>query len=102
MKKKIIISFLDGRTREPKTFGQLGQDSGYVLYETLIEGRFTDPAELRVTVHDRGHVFVDEEVRGILSRMPGGTGGRLPISVVQGSFRNTTKVQQYCHRCTQY
>ena len=42
----------------PPTFGQLGLDSGFVLYETYLPDRvYPDPAELRVAkLHDRAHV----------------------------------------------
>jgi hypothetical protein len=48
----------------------LGQANGFVLYETDIVKMFTDPAELNIpAMHDRGYVFVNEEPRGILSRV---------------------------------
>ena len=51
------------------TFEQIGQNRGFVLYETAIEKLFTDPAELAIDVlHDRANVYVNAELRGILSR----------------------------------
>lgn len=51
------------------TFEQLGQNRGFVLYETDLKKMFTDPAELKIDVlHDRANVFVNQEFRGILSR----------------------------------
>ena len=51
------------------TFEQLGQNRGFVLYETDLGKMFTDPAELKIDVlHDRANVFVNQEFRGILSR----------------------------------
>ena len=42
----------------------MGQGHGYVIYETLINANYSDPARLEVLgVHDRGYVFVDGELK---------------------------------------
>lgn len=81
----------------PMTFEQLDQENGFVLYETQIRQLFTDPAKLEIEgkifqfffflntldincsafilgsfihsgIHDRGYVFVNQQLRGVLSR----------------------------------
>jgi len=48
----------------PKTFEELGQNQGFVLYETVVLDTFSDPAKLEITgLHDRGYVFVDGELQ---------------------------------------
>ncbi len=50
------------------TFEQLGLDFGYVLYSTTLRGPF-EKLPLNVGgLHDRAHVFVDGELRGIVER----------------------------------
>lgn len=52
----------------PQTMEQLGQDFGYVLYSSTLEGPF-EPAELRFTqLHDRAHIFLDGRLLGIRER----------------------------------
>lgn len=54
---------------KPKTFEELDQYSGLVLYETELPTMDLDPALLKVDqIHDRAHVFVDQELVGTLSR----------------------------------
>ena len=44
----------------PPTFGDLWQDSGFVLYETTVPSMFRQPEKLEVDgLRDRGYVFVD-------------------------------------------
>uniref|UniRef100_A0AAG5CMF8 Beta-galactosidase n=1 Tax=Anopheles atroparvus TaxID=41427 RepID=A0AAG5CMF8_ANOAO len=54
----------------PMSFEALNQVSGLVLYEALLpEDIKTDPYKLTVQgVHDRGYVFVDDKLIGVLSR----------------------------------
>jgi len=48
----------------PKTFEELGQNQGFVLYQTTVQDTFSDPAKLEITgLHDRGYVFVDGELQ---------------------------------------
>ena len=48
----------------PLTFEAMGQAHGFVIYETLINLTFNDPAKLEVPgIHDRGYVFVDGELQ---------------------------------------
>ncbi len=71
------------KSKDPLTFGQLGQDSGLVLYETTIQDQFNDPAKLKVThVKDRAYVFVNGELRGTLSRFH--ELEEVPISIFTG------------------
>ncbi|KAH8244218.1 hypothetical protein KR026_003016 [Drosophila bipectinata] len=54
---------------KPKTFEELDQYSGLVLYETELPAMDLDPALLKVDqINDRAHVFVDQELVGTLSR----------------------------------
>ena len=56
-------------SRNPLTFEQLGQDSGFVLYEHTFNYATTDPALLEVSIiHDRGYVFVDNTYVGVFCR----------------------------------
>ena len=67
----------------PKTFEYLGQDSGLVLYETIIPNLVPDPSVLEIKgIHDRGYVFVNGQRQGILSRMNNIV--KMPISVYPG------------------
>lgn len=53
----------------PQTFEELGQDSGFVIYEHKLKQSVSDPARLEVAeLHDRGYVFVDDGLVGILGR----------------------------------
>ena len=70
-------------SRWPQTFEALGQRSGFVLYQTTIKDHFTDPALLEIKgLHDRGYIYIDENFRGILSRMSGIHS--MPISAIPG------------------
>lgn len=42
------LVFHNTRSDSPLTFEDLGQGSGFVLYETPVEELFTDPAKLEV------------------------------------------------------
>ena len=58
-----------GENRTPLTFEQVGQENGFMLYETGIDKLFTDPAKLEIAeIHDRAYIFVNKEPRGVLSR----------------------------------
>ena len=53
-----------GENITPLTFEQIGQENGFMLYETVIDKLFTDPAKLKITdIHDRAYVFVNKEPR---------------------------------------
>lgn len=59
-------------TAKPRTFEQLGQFSGYVLYEAKLPPFLIDPALLTVNdLSDRAYVYVDNHLIGILSRENG-------------------------------
>lgn len=75
---------------QPLSFEQLRQFSGLVLYETTLPKIEINPTRLHVNkVHDRGQVFLNDALVGILSRendidsMPlnGGRGQKLQILV---------------------
>ncbi len=68
----------------PETFEALGQAFGLVLYENeAIAELYSDPAELDIPgLRDRGYVFVDGELRGILSRIGGIF--KMPLSIRPG------------------
>ena len=58
-----------GENQTPLTFEQVGQENGFMLYETGIDRLFTDPAKLEIAeIHDRAYIFVNKEPRGVLSR----------------------------------
>ena len=53
----------------PLTFEEIGQENGFLMYETSIKQLFSDPAKLEIlNVHDRAYIYVNKEARGILSR----------------------------------
>jgi len=54
----------------PKTFEELDQNTGFVLYETCIPRQVQDPVILKVYgLRDRASVFINESFQGILSRI---------------------------------
>ena len=54
---------------ELKTFEQLEQFSGFVMYETELPKFTRDPSRLEVTdIRDRALIYIDEEFVGALSR----------------------------------
>lgn len=54
----------------PLSFERLSVRHGFVLYETTVPFRPSDPIQLKVgALHDRAYVFVNEMYRGTLSRM---------------------------------
>ena len=58
-----------GENQDPLTFEEVGQENGFMLYETGIDKLFTDPAKLEIAeIHDRAYIFVNKEPRGVLSR----------------------------------
>ena len=58
-----------GENQDPLTFEQVGQENGFMLYETGIDKLFTDPAKLEIAeIHDRAYIFVNQEPKGVLSR----------------------------------
>ncbi len=58
-----------GQNTSPWTFEEIGQENGYILYETVIDKLHTDPALLQITgLHDRAYVFLNQVPQGILSR----------------------------------
>ena len=58
-----------GENQDPLTFEEVGQENGFMLYETGIDKLFTDPAKLEIAeIHDRAYIFVNQEPRGVLSR----------------------------------
>ena len=66
---KGTLAVFSGNSTRPKTFEELDQNSGFVLYETTVQTRVTDPAELSIKgLRDRATVFVNEHFSGILSR----------------------------------
>lgn len=70
-------------SRDPLTFEQLGQDSGFVLYQHIFNFTTTDPALLEVSIlHDRGYVFVDKSYVGVFAR--NGKITTMPIQIRPG------------------
>ena len=53
-----------GENQDPLTFEEVGQENGFMLYETGIDKLFTDPAKLEIAeIHDRAYIFVNKEPR---------------------------------------
>ena len=58
-----------GQSKLPMTFEKVGQENGFLLYETDIDRLFSDPAKLEIVgVHDRAYIFLNHQPKGILSR----------------------------------
>ncbi|CAB4070215.1 GLB1 [Lepeophtheirus salmonis] len=58
--------------KNPLSFEDLNQESGFVLYETFIpRGRvYSSPVTLQIaSINDRGNVFLNEKPLGVLTRM---------------------------------
>ncbi|KAM8717444.1 hypothetical protein ACLKA7_004181 [Drosophila subpalustris] len=54
---------------KPKSFEEMDQYSGLLLYETILPSMDLDPTLLQVEeLRDRAHVFVDQQLVGTLSR----------------------------------
>ncbi len=51
-----------------KTMEELGQDFGYVLYSTEIDGPFEEQELELVKLHDRAHIFINGKLAGIRER----------------------------------
>jgi beta-galactosidase len=67
-----------------KTFEALNQNSGFVLYETILPKTTRDPASLKISgIKDRAYVYVDGQFVGVLSRE--NKIYSLPISLNSGS-----------------
>ncbi|XP_013783507.1 beta-galactosidase-like isoform X1 [Limulus polyphemus] len=67
------IPFLKGPdivySKYPKTFEELSQAYGFMVYSTVVTFITTDPAVLNVPgLHDRGYIFVEKKFMGVLSR----------------------------------
>lgn len=53
----------------PRTFEELNQNSGFILYETTLPKDTRDPALLKIAdLRDRAYVYVNRQFVGILSR----------------------------------
>ncbi|XP_045618256.2 beta-galactosidase [Procambarus clarkii] len=65
-----MTSLLQSATNKyPLTFEQLMVSNGMVLYETVLPFRIADPSRLSIKeVHDRGYVFVNYRLVGMVSR----------------------------------
>lgn len=69
--------------KDPLTFEELGQAFGFVLYEHRIDHITTNPVQLEIQgLHDRGYVYVNEELQGILSRSE--SIFTIPITITKG------------------
>ncbi|CAG0882717.1 unnamed protein product [Cyprideis torosa] len=84
------LELLSGRDKPipasiPLTFEELRQSGGFVLYLTTVDHEMTDPVILNVgDIHDRGYIFVDEELVGIVSREQGIHS--IPIRIQSGQY----------------
>ncbi len=71
----------------PLSFEQVGQNAGFVMYETTVKFSPIDPALLEVKgIADRGYVYVQGTFAGVLSRWGRKHGGitSMPLSVRKG------------------
>ncbi|XP_012059534.1 PREDICTED: beta-galactosidase [Atta cephalotes] len=73
-----VLKLLDNRSPfvviratgdQPKTFEALSVNQGFVLYETNLPPSISDPAILHATTKDRALIYIDNQLRGILSRI---------------------------------
>lgn len=57
------------KSEKPKSFEELDQNSGFILYETTLPKTTRDPALLKFAdLRDRAYVYVNRQFVGILSR----------------------------------
>ena len=76
----------------PLTFEEIGQENGFLMYETSIKQLFSDPAKLEIlNVHDRAYIYVNKEPRGILSR--GEKVTSMPLTVDPGDTVSKFKIK---------
>lgn len=64
----------------PLTFEELGLDFGYVLYASTLHGPFEELELTFGALHDRAHVFVNGQLRGIEERGRRSCGVRLALA----------------------
>ena len=53
----------------PLTMEELGQDYGYLVYDTQIEGPFEEMKLVIEGLHDRAYIYIDGERKGVHDRM---------------------------------
>jgi beta-galactosidase len=74
---KALSSPVTRATPDPMEY--LGQDYGFILYETSVSGPREEALLSVRDVHDRAHVYVDDRLLGILDRESGIDGIQLAI-----------------------
>ncbi|GAA3625383.1 beta-galactosidase [Kineosporia mesophila] len=62
------------------TYEELGQDTGFVLYETSIEGRAPGVLVIEEEVRDRAYVYIDGVPVGVMARDAHERAIRLPLA----------------------
>ena len=81
----------------PLTFEEIGQENGFLMYETSIKQLFSDPAKLEIlNVHDRAYIYVNKEPRGILSR--GEKVTSMPLTVDPGDTVSKFKIKKMAEK----
>lgn len=53
----------------PLTMEELGQDYGYLIYDTQLEGPFEEMDLVIEGLHDRAYIYIEEELKGVRDRM---------------------------------
>lgn len=48
---------------------ELGQDYGYLIYDTQLEGPFEEMDLVIEGLHDRAYIYIEEELKGVRDRM---------------------------------
>ena len=72
----------------PQTMEQLGQDFGYLLYSTEIQGPF-EPLDLIFNqLHDRAHIFINGKLAGIRERSR-----RMDEVLIEADYGETVKLE---------
>lgn len=57
------------KSKYPLSFEDIGQRDGFLMYTTKVDFRPTDPAILNIPgLRDRGYIFVEKQLQGILDR----------------------------------
>ena len=81
--KSLLAGKASVKAKWPKSFEELGQAFGLIMYDTKVTELFSDPALLKIPgIRDRGYVYVDGELQGILSRQ--GEIFSMPLSILPG------------------
>ena len=62
------LSYATALSKKAKTFEEMGQQSGFLIYEKKVDLLVPDPCKFSADIRDRGYIFVQNRFAGILDR----------------------------------